>query len=256
MNRQSSLRFAVAFLFAAFAVAALALADVGVRAQNSNSSTTTEDSAQNSNTNATPTRRGRGRRGRRRANANDNTGDANANTGDATTTTTDTGAGTGGGMGTGAGMTQDEDMPRDLSGERADLSGTYAGHLMMSGGHDMEGEATLTITGNTFQLSGEGMNHGGRVYAVVTRGYIGAAFYFSDLTDSTTNTPVVANVRARKAGERLTLTPVPGTRTRMSFTTGGGMGGGRRARRGHRVPVTPPDANSNTGDNTNTTPPM
>lgn len=246
MNRQSSLRFAVAFIFAAFAVAAVALADFGALAQNSNSSTTAEDSTQNANANTAPTRRGRGRRGRRAAaNANAEAGDANANTGDATMAPDN--------RNPTAAAPQDEEMTRDLSGERVDLSGTYAGHVTMSGGHDMDGQVTLTITGNTFQLSGEGMNHGGRVYAVVTRGYIGAAFYFSDLTDPTTTTPVVANVRARQSGERLTLTPVPGTRTRLTFTTGGG---GRRPRRGRRVPVTPPDANSNTGDNSNTTPPM
>jgi hypothetical protein len=96
----------------------------------------------------------------------------------------------------------------------------------MSGGHEMNGQGTLTITGNTFTLESEGMTHNGRVYAVTTRGYTGAAFYFTDLTDSTTNTPVVANVRARKVGgDRLTLAPVPGARTRMTFGT---AGGGRR----------------------------
>jgi hypothetical protein len=254
-QQSSSLRFAVAFLFAAFAVAALAFADAGARAQNSNTNTAAEDSTQNANTNTT-TRRGRGRRGRRGSNANANAGDANANanTGDATTTTTDTGTGsgtgTGAGAGTGAGMTQDEDMPRDLSGERVDLSGNYTGHVTMSGAHEMDAEGTLTITGNQFTLASEGMTHNGRVYAVVTRGYIGAAFYFSDITDPTTNTPVVANVRARKTGERLTLTPVPNTRTRLTFGTAGRRG---RARRG-AAPTT--DANSNTGDNSNTTPPM
>jgi hypothetical protein len=50
------------------------------------------------------------------------------------------------------------------------------------------------------------------------------------VTDSTTNTPVVANVGARwVGGARLSLSPVPGTRTRMTFAPGGG-GGGRRGR--------------------------
>jgi hypothetical protein len=138
----------------------------------------------------------------------------------------------------------------DLSGEKADLSGTYTGNLTMTGGHEMSGQVTLTITENTFQLSGEGMSHGGRVYAITTRGYTGAAFYFTDLTDPTTKTPVVANVRARKNGDRLTLTPVPGARTRMRFTTGAATS----RRRGRRAPAA--DTNANTGDNTNTaTPP-
>jgi hypothetical protein len=240
VNRQSSLRFAVAFIFAATAFAVLALADFGALAQNSNTSTTGEDSTQNANANTAPTRRGRGRRGRRSAAANANAAaDANANTGDATTMPDNRNP---------TAAAQDEDMMGDLSGERADLSGTYTGHVMMSGGHDMDGEATLTITGNTFQMSGEGMNHGGRVYAVLTRGETSAAFYFSDMTDPTTRTPVVYNVRARKRGDRLTLTPAPNTRARMTFGTAG------RRPRPRRGMVTP-DANSNTGDNTNTTPP-
>jgi len=143
----------------------------------------------------------------------------------------------------------------DVSGEQTDLSGTYTGHVMMTGGHDMSGQGTLTITGNTFSLTVDTMTHNGRVYAVTTRGYTGAAFYFPDLTDPATNTPVVANVRARKSGDRLTLSPVPGSRTRLTFGTGG-MGGGRRGRRGRRMSVIAPVMNDNTGDNTNTaTPP-
>jgi hypothetical protein len=121
----------------------------------------------------------------------------------------------------------------------------------------MSGPATFTITGNQFTMESGGMTHSGRVYAVVTRGYIGAAFYFTDMDDPTTKTPVVANVRARKSGDRLTLTPVPGASTRLTFGTAGSGGGGQRGRRGRRPAATmPADANSNTGDNSNTTPPM
>ncbi len=143
----------------------------------------------------------------------------------------------------------------DLSGEQVDLSGTYTGRLTMTGGHEMSGQGTLTITGNQFTLEGEGMTHNGRVYAVVTRGYIGAAFYFTDIPDPTTKTPVVANVRARKTGDRLTLTPAPGTSTRLTFGTAA-AGGGRRGRRGRRMSVIAPDTNAPATDNTNTaTPP-
>jgi hypothetical protein len=106
----------------------------------------------------------------------------------------------------------------DVSGEQTDLSGTYTGRLTMTGGHEMSAnEATLTITGNTFTLTGEGMSHNGRVYAVTTRGYTGAAFYFADMTDSTSNTPVVAPVQVRRRGNSFRLSPVPGARTRMTF---------------------------------------
>jgi hypothetical protein len=109
----------------------------------------------------------------------------------------------------------------DISGEQVDLSGTYSGRVRTSGGHEMSGTAELTITGNSFTLTGEGMSHTGRVYAVLTRGATSAAFYFSDIQDSATSTPVVFNVRARKRGDRLTLTPAPNTRNRMTFTPGG-----------------------------------
>jgi hypothetical protein len=202
VSNKNSLRFLVVILSAAFATAALVLGDVGARAQNTNGSTTTpEAGAENANT--TAPRRGR-RRGRRRpvAVAVEPAG-----------TATDAGATDAAGM-------QDDMRPGDLSGEQVDLSGTYTGRVTMTGGHDMSGDGTLTITGNTFTLAVDTMTHNGRVYAVTTRGYIGAAFYFPDITDSTTNTPVVANVRARKSGDRLTLTPAPGTRTRLTFTPG------------------------------------
>ena len=240
MRNKNNLRYLVALLSATLAVAALVFADVGALAQNSNSSTTGDASAENANANMSGTRRRgrRGRRGRRRATAATDAADATANEAAVT----------------------GEAQTNDVSGEQADLSGTYTGHVMMSGGHDMDGDGTLTITGNTFQLESAGMTHGGRVYAVTTRGYIGAAFYFTDLTNSATNTPVVANVRARKSGDRLWLSPVPNTQTKMSFNTGGaagGVGGRRRGRRGRRRAAPPmTDTNANTGDNSNATPPM
>jgi hypothetical protein len=234
VSNQSKLRYLVVLLFAAFAITALVSADFGALAQNANSSTTGDDSAQNANMTTTPRhgRRGR-RRGRRRA--------ATA----ATVTATE--ASMSGAMQSG-----------DVSGEQTDLSGTYTGHVMMSGGHDMDGDGTLTITGNTFSLESGGMTHNGRVYAVTTRGYTGASFYFPDIMNSTTNTPVVANVRARKSGDRLWLTPVPGASTKMMFGTGGGGGGGgrHRGRRGRRARRPPPPPAETTGDNSNTTPPM
>ena len=85
----------------------------------------------------------------------------------------------------------------------------------------MSGDAELTISGNTFTLTGEGMTHNGRFYAVLTRGATSAALYFNDIQDPTTSTPLVYNVRARKSGDRLTLTPAPNTRNRLTFTPRG-----------------------------------
>jgi hypothetical protein len=238
VSNNSKLRFLVVLLFAAFATAALVSADIGALAQNANSSTTGDASMQNSNDNMTAaprrSRRGR-RRGRRRA---------------AAATTTDAGSAM---DPNGTAATVTDMKSEDVSGTQTDLSGTYTGHVMMSGGHEMDGDGTLTITGNTFQLESGGMTHAGRVYAVTTRGYTGASFYFPDIQNSATSTPVVANVRARKTGDRLWLTPVPGTQTKLMFSSGGGGGGGgggrgrgHRGRRGRRPAVAAPPADSTT----------
>lgn len=214
MSNKSSLRFLVVLLFAAFSSAALVLADAGALVQNANSSTP-EESVQNDNANANMTapRRGRrGRRGTRRAAAPD----ANANMTMEPGATPETSGATA--------AAQDDDSRGDLSGEQIDLSGTYTGPVRTTGGHEMSGEATLTITGNTFTLTGEGMNHNGRVYAVLTQGEVSAAFYFADISVGTPPTPLVFNVRARKRGDRLSLWPAPRTRDRMTFGTGRGRG--------------------------------
>lgn len=200
MSNMRSLRFLLVLLFAAFASAALVLADASALGQNANSSTT-EESVQNDNANANMSAPRRGRRGRR--------GTRPAAPAEPVKDTAVI-----------APVIQDDDSRGDLSGDQVDLSGTYTGTLKMTGGHEMSGAATLTITGNSFTLEGEGMNHNGRVYAVVTHGYIGAAFYFSDIEDPVTKTALAANVRARKSGEHLTLTPVAASRNKLSLTPG------------------------------------
>ena len=194
MSNKSSLRFLVVLLFAAFVSAALVAADAGALGQNANSSTT-EAPAQDTNMNANTTapRRGRGRGRRNPPPAVEDM---------AVVAPTDA---------------QDDDSRGDLSGERVDLSGTYSGRVTTTGGHEMSGDAELTISGNTFTLTGEGMTHNGRFYAVLTRGATSAALYFTDIRDPATSTPVVFNVRARKRGDRLMLTPAPNTRNRMTF---------------------------------------
>ncbi len=191
-----SLRLLLVLLFAAFSSAALVLADAGAMGQNANSSTT-EEPAQDANMNANMTAPRRGR-GRRRAPVQIVQEIAVI-----------------------APNMQDDDSRGDLSGERVDLSGTYTGRVTTTGGHEMAGDAELTINGNTFTLTGEGMTHSGRFYAVLTQGATSAALYFSDIEDPATKTPVVFNVRARKSGDRLTLTPAPFTRSKLTFTPRG-----------------------------------
>jgi hypothetical protein len=206
VSDKRSLRFLLVLLFAACSSAALVLAGAAAPGQNANSSATEENAnMQETNANANMGAPRRGRRGRRRPAASADTSAQPA----AETTATATAA-------------QDDDSRGDLSGERVDLSGTYEGRVTMTGGHEMSGAATLTITGETFTLTGEGMTHNGRVYAVLTRGATSAAFYFPDIQDPTTSTPLAANVRARKSGARLTLTPAPNARNRMTFTSGRG----------------------------------
>jgi hypothetical protein len=197
VSNKQSLRFLFVLLFAAFSSAAVVLVDAGALGQNTNTSTTEEGAQEaNMNANMSAPRRGRGR-GRRNPPAVVNE------------------------ISVIAPVTQDDDSRGDISGEQVDLSGTYSGSVRTTGGHEMSGAAELTITGNTFTLTGEGMSHTGRIYAVLTRGATSAALYFNDIQDAATSTPVVFNVRARKSGERLTLTPAPFTKNRLTFTPRG-----------------------------------
>jgi hypothetical protein len=237
-------------------------------AQNANSSTTSQNdntSMQDANvTGGSMMKRGGAsrRRGRRRgnmgmSNANaacgpENTNMAggmqeNANTGEATGNMS-----TGGGgrrrrrgrrrssiVGFPAGQTSTDLQNAELertTGRPEDLSGTYSGNLTMTGGHEMSGPATITISNDQVTIEGQGMKHTGRISAVTTRGYTGATLYFPDVPDSATNTPLGISVRARHTGNSLTLTPLAGVRNGLSFTSGGGGGtrGGRGRRRGRR----------------------
>jgi hypothetical protein len=195
VSNMRSLRLLLVLLFAAFSSAALVLADAGALGQNANSSSTTEESVQDANANANMSAPRRGRRGRR--NPPQVVED----------------------IAVIAPVAQDDDSRGDLSGEKVDLSGTYNGNLSTAGGQDVgSGPATLTVTGETFTLTTEGgANHSGRIYAVLTRGATSAALYFSDVTDPATSTVAVYNVRARKRGDSLTLSPAPQTRAKLTF---------------------------------------
>ena len=212
MNRKSIVKSVFGLFAALCAALAFVVADVGALTQNTNSSTTEQNTnsmtTQDENTNTV--RRGRrGRRGRRArpmADAN-----ANADTSGAMTENTNTSE---------AMPAQDTGMAATQNtggGTNEDLTGTYAGRVRMSGGHEMNADGTVTITGNTFSIAAEGMTHNGRIYAVNTRRYIGAALIFEDLTDPVTNTPLACSVRVR-TGPRFSATPVPGSRNRCWFT--------------------------------------
>ncbi len=107
--------------------------------------------------------------------------------------------------------------PPDDAEPQVDLSGTYSGNLTLTGSHEMSGAGTVTISGNQVTIVAGGMTHAGRIYAVTTRGYTGVTMYFPEVPDSTTQTGLVVMARAKKKGDRLTLTPVPNARNNASF---------------------------------------
>jgi len=305
VSKKSSVRFLVVLLLVTFTTAALVFADLVVIAQNANSSSTGED-MQNANM-STPRRSRRGRRGRRAAPVNANMGnmnanETNANTGEAAGENTNMGGMATTGTGTHGRRRHRRGRRREMTviapvtvgtptgadgGVQEDLSGTYTGVINCL---DASGDATLTITGNQFTLSGAS-SRSGRITAVTTRGYTGATLRFDAAAGGT---PTSVSVRARKMGDRLMLSPVPGETNKCTFAPGrggAGMGmGGRHGRRGRRranLAPPPPTAtgeesatpamtttpaprprgrrrgrrgggntNANMGDNSNMTPPL
>jgi hypothetical protein len=108
--------------------------------------------------------------------------------------------------------------------EQTDLSGTYTGKIKH--GDEAAQDATLTITGNNFTIASGSDTHSGRVTATTTCGYTAATFMMGDLTPPppSPNPPKALpamSLRAKKVGDSLTLTSVPGEPQKVSFSTGG-----------------------------------
>lgn len=192
MSKKRSILYLAVLACTVFIAVTVATADLGAFAQNTNSSTTEDPSMmQNTNANEAPRPRGRRRRGRRRPAPRPA---ADATMTDAAAENTST-----------AGDTQ------------PDLSGTYTGKIKMTGSHEMEGDGTITISGNNVTIDAGGMTHTGRIFAVTTRGYTGVTMAFPDIKDTATDTNLIVMARARKRGDRLWLTPVPGARNVIAF---------------------------------------
>ena len=109
--------------------------------------------------------------------------------------------------------------PAPDTSAQLDLSGEYTGTFNCPDA-GVSGEQTLTITGNTFTLS-DGKS--GRISSATTRGYTGVTMQFGELVlasrDNPTGTrPVIVSMRARKSGNRLTLSTVPNARQVCAFT--------------------------------------
>lgn len=125
--------------------------------------------------------------------------------------------------------------------EPADLSGTYTGKAKHGDGPTVD--ATLTITGNNFTMTVGSETHTGRITAVTTCGYTAVTMMTGDMTPPTpgSNPPPpnkAFSLRAKKVGDSLTLTSVPGEPEKVMFTTGGSSTRSRRHR--PKKPATPP----------------
>ena len=119
--------------------------------------------------------------------------------------------------------------------EQADLSGTYTGKARHE--NQPAEDATLTITGNNFTMTSGSETHSGRVTAVTTCGYTAVTMMMGDLTPPTPspNPPAALpamSLRAKKVGNNLTLTSVPGEPKQVWFST---SGSGGKAPKKHRT---------------------
>ncbi|HXL79795.1 MAG TPA: hypothetical protein VN951_02875 [Pyrinomonadaceae bacterium] len=125
--------------------------------------------------------------------------------------------------------------------EQTDLSGTYIG-TFDCGDAGVSGPTTLTVTGNQFTTDG---GKSGRIVASTTRGYTGVAMQFGEVVmpkpgQPAGPPPTIVSMRAKKSGDRLTLTTVPGATHVCSFTPSGASGRTRHRRsRAAAVPAEP-----------------
>jgi hypothetical protein len=129
--------------------------------------------------------------------------------------------------------------------EQTDLSGTYTGKVKH--GNEAAMDATLTVTGTSFTMTSGSDTKTGRITAVTTCGYTAVTVMMGDLTPPapSPNPPAAhpaMSLRAKKVGDSLTLTSVPGEPQSVSFTTAGAAKAGthRRGRRGTKPPPPPP----------------
>jgi hypothetical protein len=129
--------------------------------------------------------------------------------------------------------------------EQTDLSGTYTGKVKH--GNEPVMDATLTITGNNFTMASGSDTHSGRITAVTTCGYTAVTVMMGDLTPPapSPNPPAAhpaMSLRAKKVGDSLTLTSVPGEPQSVSFTSAGAAKAPRkhRAKRTGAPPPPPP----------------
>ena len=98
-----------------------------------------------------------------------------------------------------------------------DLSGTYAGTFNCEAA-GLTGDTTLTINGNEFTTA-DGKS--GRIVASKSKGYTAAAFQMTGA-----GSPVIS-LRAKKSGNKLTLSPVAGSNQQCTFMPAGKVAKGQ-----------------------------
>jgi hypothetical protein len=225
-------------LLVLFVAAVFVGADLPVSAQdNANSGSTGDSMMQSTNNGNTSARRGRrrarrqARRARRRArrnadanmtNANANMSDANANSSADTTGTQDTNMNMSGGGGQGGST-----PGMGTFGDVADLSGTYTGRVNYAEG-GMSGDATLTITSNTFTITAGSATASGTLSARSWPGYTALSMRFGDTLPAT-----IISTRAWHRGRNLRIQSVRGESRAFTFNgrsdAAGGSGGAAAA---------------------------
>jgi hypothetical protein len=134
-------------------------------------------------------------------------------------------------------------MAQTQASEQTDLSGTYAGTFSCEDA-GINGETTLTITGNQFTTS-DGKT--GRIVATTTSGYTAVALQLGELAvpaagQTAATPPKIISLRARKSGDRLTLTSVPGSQPSCTFIPSRAVAGGRKSRRAPQTATSVPAA--------------
>jgi hypothetical protein len=211
-------------LLVLFVAAVFVGGDLPASAQNTNSGSTGDSMMQTTNNGNTSARRGRRRarrqarrarrRARRNANAATTTTDANANTSaDTSTDTTGTqDANTNTGTTTTTGGDQGGSTPgMGTFGDVADLSGTYTGTINYAEG-GMSGEATLTITSNTFTITAGSATASGTLSARSWPGYTALSMRFGDTLPAT-----IVSTRAWHRGRSLRIQSVRGESRAFTF---------------------------------------
>lgn len=117
---------------------------------------------------------------------------------------------------------QTEKPAQTAATTQVDLSGTYAGTFNCEPA-GLVGDTTLTINGNEFTTA-DGKK--GRITASKTAGYTAVALQVNGADPNAPST--IISMRAKKSGNKLTLSPIAGATKQCSFVMGKNVAKGRK----------------------------